>query len=100
MRSQQSLDGLSISTKFRSLRRAKSWPPSPPTKARSPPATSGLISQADGEKEEPERQGAGFPILTEAEYGESSQHRKHCRSSHPSDADPISHRVLCWRVRY
>ena len=46
-RSQQSLDGPSISSRSRNLRRPKSWPPSPPTKVRSPPATSRSLSEAE-----------------------------------------------------
>jgi hemoglobin len=40
MRSQRSSDGPSTSSRSRSARRPKSWRPSPPTKTRSPPATS------------------------------------------------------------
>jgi hemoglobin len=38
-------DGPWISSRSRSVRRPKSWPPSPPTKARSPSATSRSLSE-------------------------------------------------------
>ena len=40
-------DGPWISSRFRRVRRPKSWPPSPPTKARSPPATSRSLNEAE-----------------------------------------------------
>ena len=39
------------------------------------------------------RPGASFSVLREPEHGQSSQHRKYCRSSHPSDAGSVSHCV-------
>jgi hypothetical protein len=48
MRSQRNSDGPWTSSRFRSARRAKSWQPSPPTKTRSPPATSLSAAEACG----------------------------------------------------
>jgi hemoglobin len=47
MRSQLSSDGPLASSRSRSPRRPKSWQPSPPTKTRSPPATSRPLSAAE-----------------------------------------------------
>jgi hemoglobin len=47
MRSQRSSDGPWISSRSRSLRRPKSWPPSPPTRARSPLGTSRTLSEVE-----------------------------------------------------
>ena len=46
MRSQRSSDGSWISLRSRSVRRPKSWQPSPLTKARLPPAMSRILSEA------------------------------------------------------
>jgi hypothetical protein len=48
MRSQRNSDGPWISSRSRSMRRVKSWQPSPPTKTRSPPATSLSAAKACG----------------------------------------------------
>ena len=47
MRSQRNSDGPWTSSRSRSARRPKSWQPSPPTKTRSPPATSRPLSAAE-----------------------------------------------------
>ena len=47
MRSQRSSDGPWISSRSRSVRRPKSWPPSPPTRARSPLGTSRTLSEVE-----------------------------------------------------
>jgi len=47
MRSQQNSDGPWTSPRFRSARSPKSWQPSPPTRMKSPPATSRPPSPAD-----------------------------------------------------
>jgi hypothetical protein len=47
MRSQQNSDGAWTSPRFQSVRRPKSWQPSPITRTRSPPATSRPTSPAE-----------------------------------------------------
>jgi hypothetical protein len=58
MRSQRSSDGPWVSSRSRSVRRPKSWPPSPPTRARSPPGTSRTLSVVEASCEA-SAQGAG-----------------------------------------